>query len=60
MIRKLILALVVAVVVTLGCGLLGAILDTTNVSIAVIIGGFLKTYSYVIGILAGLWYYFTH
>lgn len=58
MIRKLILAVVVAVVVTLGCILLGGILDSLKVQIAIIIGDFLKNYAAVIGILAGLWYFF--
>jgi len=58
MIRKLILAVVVAVVVTLGCILLGGILDSLKVQIAITIGDFLKNYGAVIGVLAGLWYYF--
>lgn len=58
MLSKLALAVVVAVVVTLACLLLGAILVALNVSIAVTIGNFLKTYSAVLGVLAGLWYFF--
>jgi hypothetical protein len=58
MLSRLILAVVVAVVVTLACILLGAILHALTVSIALTIGDFLKTYSAVIGILAGLWYFF--
>lgn len=58
MIRKLILAVVVAVVVTLGCILLGAILASLKVDIATTIGDFLKTYGAVLGVLAGLWYFF--
>lgn len=57
--KKLILAVVVAVVVTLACYLLGAILDALTVQIAVTIGNFLKSYGAVIGILAGLWYFFS-
>lgn len=60
MIRRLILSVVVAVVVTLGCYLLGAILHTLKVEIAVTIGDFLKTYGSVFGVLAGLWYFFTN
>lgn len=59
MIQKLVLAVVVAVVVTLGCILLGGILDAVKVQIAVTIGDFLKSYSAVLGILAGLWYFFS-
>lgn len=58
MLRKLILAVVVAVVVTLACVLLGAILTSLNVAIATTIGNFLKSYSAAIGVLAGLWYFF--
>ncbi len=58
MISKLILAVVVAVVVTLACILLGAILVTLKVDIAVTIGTFLKGYAGVLGVLAGLWYFF--
>jgi hypothetical protein len=58
MIRKLVLALVVAVVVTLGCILLGSILISLKVEIATTIGDFLKNYGAVLGVLAGLWYFF--
>ncbi len=59
MISRFILAVVVAVVVTLGCMLLGAILITLKVSVAVTVGDFLKTYSAVLGVLAGLYSFFT-
>lgn len=58
MIRKLILAVVVAVVVTLACILLGLILATLKVKIAKTVGNFLEEYGPVVGVLAGLWYYF--
>jgi hypothetical protein len=58
MIRKLILAVVVAVIVTLVCILLGAILTALSVQVAVTIGHFLEDFSSVLGILAGLWYFF--
>jgi uncharacterized membrane protein len=58
MIPRLILAVVVAVVVTLACILLGAILASLGIAIAVTVGGFLKQWGAVIGILAGLWYFF--
>ena len=58
MLRKLILAVVVAVVVTLGCLLLGDILGTLKVQIAITIGNWLTNYGSVLGILAGLWYFF--
>lgn len=59
MIRKLILAVVVAVVITLGCILLGSILDSLKVEIATTIGNFLKTYGAVLGVLAGLAWFFS-
>lgn len=59
MLSKLALAVVVAVVVTLGCYLLGAILDSLTVAVAITIGDFLKNYAGVIGVLAGLWYFFS-
>lgn len=58
MLSRLILAVVVAVVVTLACVLLGDLLGALTVQVATTIGSFLKTYSTVIGILAGLWYFF--
>jgi len=59
MLKKLILAVVVAVVVTLACYLLGAILITLKVEIAVTIGNWLKQYGSILGVLAGLWQFFT-
>lgn len=56
--RKLILAVVVAVIVTLVAVLLGGILADLTVKVAVTIGDWLKQYGPVIGVLAGLWYYF--
>lgn len=60
MLRKLILAVVIAVIVTLACYLLGGILDSLKIQIAITIGDFLKNYGAVLGILAGLWYFFTN
>ena len=59
MIAKLILSVVVAVVVGLVCLLLGSILASLSVPIATTIGDFLARWAWVIGILAGLWYFFT-
>lgn len=58
MLSKLVIAVVIAVVVTLGCYLVGAILITLKVDIAVTIGNFLKTYGGVLGVLAGLYSFF--
>lgn len=59
MLSRLVLAVVVAVVVTLACALLGAILSSLDVTIAVTIGGWLKQYDAVLGILAGLYWFFS-
>jgi Tfp pilus assembly protein PilN len=59
MLRRLALAVVVAVVVTLACVLLGGILATLQISIAVTIGQFLTQWSGVLGVLAGLWFFFS-
>lgn len=58
MLGRVILAVVIAVVVTLGCALLGGILASLNVTIAVVIGQFLEAWDAVIGVLAALWYFF--
>lgn len=58
MLSKLVLAVVVAVVVTLACYLVGAILLTLKVAIAVTVGDWLKSYGGVLGVLAGLWHFF--
>ncbi len=59
-IGNVVLSVVVAVVVTLACILLGMILVTFKVAVAVTVGDFLQTYSAVLGVLAGLYYLFTH
>ena len=60
LITRLVLAVIIAVIVTLLCILLGGILTTLKVDIAVTIGDFLKNYGAVLGVLAGLWYFFTN
>jgi uncharacterized membrane protein YvlD (DUF360 family) len=58
-IARLVLALVVAIVVGLGLtALLGPILVSLAVPIAVVIGDFFVKWGWVIGVLAGLWYFF--
>lgn len=59
MLAKLALSVVVAVVVTLGCILLGAILISLKVDVAVTVGNFIHSYGGVIGVLSGIWYYFS-
>lgn len=58
MLSTLIRAVIIAIVVTLGCVLIGAILVTIKVDIAQTIGN-LKVHSAAIGVLVGLWYFFT-
>lgn len=59
MIARLVLALVVAVVTGLVCLLLGSIISSLNVPIAETVGKFLVTWAWVIGVLSGLWFFFT-
>lgn len=59
MISRLVLAVVVGVVVTLACMLVGAILAALSVDLAVTVGNFLKTYAGVAGVLAALWHFFS-
>ncbi len=59
MIGRIVIAVVVAVVVGLLCvGLLGPILVSLAVPIAVTVGRFFEKWGWVLGVLAGLWYFF--
>lgn len=59
MIGRIVLALIIAIVVGLGLtALLGPILVGLAVPIAVTIGAFFVTWGWVLGVLAGLWYFF--
>lgn len=58
-IGRLVLAVVVAVIVGIVLvGLLGPVLISVKVPIATTIGAFFVSWGFVIGVLAGLWYYF--
>ncbi len=59
MLARLVLAVVVGVVVTLGCILVGAILVSLKVALAVTVGEFIQSYGGVFGVLAALWYFFS-
>jgi hypothetical protein len=59
MLTRIILALIVAVAVGLLCILLGSVLASLNVPITDTIGSFLRQWGWVIGVLAGLWYFFS-
>ncbi len=58
MIARVILSVVVAVVAGLVFVLLGHVLETMAVPIAVTVGAFLVTYGFVLGVCAGIWYFF--
>lgn len=59
MLRRIVLAVVVGVVVFLGCILLGLLLNALTVSFAVTIGAFLTQWAGVIGLLAAIWHFFS-
>jgi uncharacterized membrane protein YvlD (DUF360 family) len=60
LITRIVLALVVAVIVGLVLvALLGPILVGLAVPIAVTVGDFFVKYGWVLGVLAGLWFYFS-
>jgi hypothetical protein len=57
--RRLIVAVLIAVIVGIVLvALLGPILVTVKVPIAVTVGRFFVDWGYVLGLIAGLWYYF--
>lgn len=59
LLKNVILAIVIAAVTWLGCVFLGGILATVNIPVVVVAGSFLKSYASAIGILAGVWFFFT-
>lgn len=59
MLAKIGMSIVVGVAVFLGCMLLGLLLVSLRVDFAVAVGGFLRQYASVIGLLAALWAFFT-
>jgi hypothetical protein len=60
MLSRIVLAVLVGVITTLACVLVGGILVSLGVAIAVTIGGFLVNYSGVLGVIAALWYFFSN
>ena len=59
MLNRLVLAVVIAIVVGLVCLLVGMLLASLGVPPAEAVGGFLTEYAWVIGVLAGLWHFFS-
>lgn len=60
LIGRIVLAVVVAAIIGLACLLLGALLGDIHIEVASTVGDFLRQWGFVIGLLAGLWYFFTH
>lgn len=58
MIGKLVLAAVVGAATGLACILIGMLLVSLNIPPIEAIGHFLNQWAWVIGVLAGLWYFF--
>jgi len=58
LLSRIVLAVIVAIVVGLACIFVGGILASLGIPIAVTVGGFLVTWGWVLGVLAGLWYFF--
>ena len=59
MIRKFVLAVVIAIGVWLGLvALLGPLLLSMHVPPATVVGNFFVAYGYVIAILFGIWFFF--
>lgn len=59
MLMRIVRAVIVAVVVFLGCILLGMLLSAIGVSIAGVVGAFITKYATAISIIAGIWYFAT-
>lgn len=59
MISLIVISLLIAVIVGLLVTLLGRVLKTLAVPIAVTVGAFFDQYGWTIGVIAGLWYFFT-
>ncbi len=57
MIQRIVTAILIAVAVGLVCLLLGLLLRSLGVPPAAVVGAFLTGYAWVIGLLAGLFYF---
>ena len=58
MLTRIIQAVIVAAAVGLGCLFLGMLLASLGIPITDAVAAFLTTWGWVIGVLAGLWYFF--
>lgn len=59
MVNRVVLAVIIGIAVALGCGFLGTVLQATDQSLAEAVGSFLRAFSVLIGILAGLYWFFS-
>ena len=59
MLERIVLAVIIAVVIGLVCILVARLLKAVNVPPAEAVGGFLEQFAWAIGILAGLWAFFS-
>lgn len=59
MLARVVLAVVVGIVVGLVCLLVGALLGDIGIPFVATIGSFLATWAWVLGLLAGLWFFFS-
>ena len=57
MIRKLILATIIAIVVAIGCEFAGGLLVDLDITIASKVGYFMVKFDDLFGVLAGMWYF---
>lgn len=59
MVSRLVMAVVVGIITTLVCVLLGSIFMMFDINWAAAIGSFLKSFSGLLGLLAALWHFFS-
>jgi hypothetical protein len=59
MLTRIVLAIIVAAAVGLGCIFLGMLLASLGIPITDAVAAFLTTWGWVIGVLAGLWFFFS-
>jgi predicted transporter len=59
MIQLIVIAVIIAIAVGLLCIFLGRVVKSMNVPIAVTVGSFLEQFGWVLGVLAGIYYFAT-
>lgn len=58
-VKRVVLAVIVGIVTALVVGLVGSLLETVDQETVSKLGDFLQTYSFLFGVLAGVWYFLT-